>query len=417
MEKKYELLLKGGNVFPINRVMDIGIKDGKIVEVKEHLEESEAREVIDVAGQTVSPGFADSHMHIDKALTADEDDTTNLLDACIRSENITREMYEGWPREDVLEDIVERSSKVIEMCVANGTTAIKNHVLVTDAWGMLAVDAMDILKERYKDKITIKSIVPYYEAYDKEWREAARQHRIDVIGGYPNMTANQRDGHSKYTLEYRKTVDQIFSLAKEYNLPIDLHVDESDSTNIDLFEYVVKKTFEEHLEGRVTCSHVTGISAKKIDEEYVADVLAWAAKARVRVATMTSCNMYLMDIGRRGPTRVKQMLDVGIDVSIASDNIRDPFRPFGNGDLLEEALLTAEVHKLFTRTELGYAAKMITLYPAENMLLEDYGVLPGCNADLVVLDAPDMQEAILSQVDKTYVLKKGKVIAKSGKLV
>lgn len=417
MEKTYSLVLKGGNIFPINRNLDIGIKGRKIVAVAESIPTEEAEEVIDIFGQTVSAGFVDAHLHMDMALTADEDDVGEIFTACVRSEHCLADMYQGWQKDDILADIIERYEKLISMCVVNGTTAIKNNITISSSWDMLALEAAVKMKEKYSDLVTIKNIVPFFPDFEEEFREACEQGLVDFIGAYPNRQKPETGTFAKPVMSGKQLIDKIFEISKEYDIPMDFTVDESDSDNIDMFNYIVKKTYSEHLEGRVNCTHVTAMSAKGIDEEYVADSLAWTSKARVRVTTATGNDMYLMDIGRRGPTRVKQMLDTGVDVSIASENIRDAFRPFGNGDLLDEALLTAQVHKLFTRTELLNVARMITLLPAQNMLLEDYGVMPGCNADLVVLDAPDIQEAILSQVDKTYVLKNGKVIAKSGQLV
>lgn len=414
---KYDLLIKDGNVYPLNRILDMGIKDGKIVDLKQGLSPDEAETVIDAKNCTISPAFVDAHMHIDKALTADEDDTTDLLQACIRADHKTHESYMGWDRQAIVDDIVERSSEIIKMCIANGTTAIKTHVLITPDIGFAALDAMDILKEKYKDYITIKTVVPAYDDFLDEWKEYARKGSIDCVGGYPNMEYNEATGNLDYTLAFKKEVDKAFELAKKYDLPVDLHCDESDSDNLSCFLYMIDQTYANQMQGRVTCSHVTGLGSKDIDEAYAADAIARAAKTCVNITTMTSCNMYLMDIGRRGPTRVRQLLDCGINVSIASDNIRDPFRPFGNADLLEEGLLTAQLHKFGTKNGLNKIAQMITIFPAANLNLPDYGILPGCNADVVVLDAPDMNEAILSQVKKSYVIKLGKVVAKDGNLV
>lgn len=413
---KFDLLIKNGNIFPLDRVLDVGIRDGRITELRAGIAEEDAEQVIDAENKTVSPGFVDSHMHIDKAFTADEDDTTDLLSACTRSQKQTHESYAGWSGEDIIADIEERSSKVIEMCVLNGTTALKTHVLITPDIGMAAVEAMERLKKKYQDYITICTVVPAYDDFMGKWSEAANAGKIDFIGGYPNSAFNAETEAFEYTLAYKEEVDKAFRLAGEYNLPIDLHCDESDSTNIDCFLYVTKKTYEQGMQGLVTCGHVTGLSAKGMDEEHAADAIARAAKAHVNITTQTSCNMYLMDSSRRGPTRVRQLLDAGINVAVASDNIRDPFRPFGNGDMLEEGILTAQLHKFGTRAGLRKIAQMITYFPAENMLLQDYGILPGCNADLVVLDAPDMSEALLSQVEKSFVIKRGRIVAQNGKI-
>ena len=416
-EKMYSLVLKGGNVFPINRILDVGIKNGKIAEVATVIPAEEAEEVIDISGQTVLAGFVDAHLHMDMALTADEEDAEEIFTACVRADHCIADMYQGWNKDDMLADIMERYEKLIHMCVVNGTTAIKNHITVSDSWDMHALEAAVRMKEKYSDLVTIKNIVPFFPDFEEKFREACEQGHVDFIGGYPNHQKPENGTLVNPVMNGRQLVDKIFELSREYDIPMDFTVDESDSDNIEMFNYIVKKTYAEHMEGRVNCTHVTAMSAKGIDEDYVADSLAWAAKARVQVATATGNDMYLMDIGRRGPTRVRQMLDAGVDVSLVSENIRDTFRPFGNGDLLDEALLTAQVHKLFTRSELLYVARMITILPAQNMMLQDYGVTPGCHADLVVLEAPDIQEAILSQADKTYVLKNGRIIAKSGQLI
>ncbi len=409
---KYDILIKNGMVFPLDRVLDMGIRDGKVIALAEKIE-GEADAVIDAKGQMISPGFVDCHMHIDKSLTADEDDATDLLSACIRSQSKAHEYYAGWEKEDIVDDIVERSSAVIEKCIVNGTTAVKTNVLITPDIGFSALEAMDILKDKYKDYITIKTVVPLCDDNMEEWLSYMRAGSIDCIGGYPNLELD-KNGKPDYTLAFKSRVDQVFELAKEYDVPVDFHCDESDSDNLSCFLYIIEQTYKNKMQGRVACGHVTALASKDIDEAYAADAIAWAAKARVNIATMTSCDMYMMDIGRRGPTRVKQLLDCGVDVSIASDNIRDTYRPFGNGDLLEEALLTAQLHKFGTRRGLKKIAEMITFFPAANTLLENYGILPGCAADLVILNAPDIQEAVLSQVEKSYVIKSGKVVAKEG---
>jgi cytosine deaminase len=120
--------------------------------------------------------------------------------------------------------------------------------------------------------------------------------------------------------------------------------------------------------------------------------------------------MFLMGSGRRGPTRVKEFLDAGVNVAVASDNIRDPFRPFGNANLLEEALLTAQVHKLALPDQLKKVFDMITYNGAKNSLLDNYGTHTGAIADLVLLDAATEHEALVSQARKLLVIKHGKVI-------
>jgi cytosine deaminase len=187
-------------------------------------------------------------------------------------------------------------------------------------------------------------------------------------------------------------------------------VDESDAPDVSCFEYVLDKTIAAGMQGRVTCGHVTALSAPGMDEGRAARAIEKTAKAGVHITTLSSCNMYLMGGERRGPTRVREFLEAGVNVAAASDNVRDPFRPFGNASLLEEALLTAQIHKLALPDQLGKVFDMITYNGAKNSLLSGYGIGEGAAADLVLLDAATVPEAVLSQAGKLLVIKRGKVI-------
>lgn len=138
------------------------------------------------------------------------------------------------------------------------------------------------------------------------------------------------------------------------------------------------------------------------------------AKAQANVTSLASCNMYLMgrkaaNPVRRGPTRLKQLMAAGVNCCYASDNIRDAWRPYGNADMMQEAMVAAHCMQSAFPDELETVWKMGTYNAAKNALVEGYGVEEGCNADLVVLDAPSADLALIGQAKKLYVVKGGKV--------
>ena len=206
----------------------------------------------------------------------------------------------------------------------------------------------------------------------------------------------------------------------EYDLPLDLHVNEADAPDLRCFEYVINKTLETGLKGRVTCGHVTGMNA--VPDEQAAEDIAIAKEAGVNIITLPSCNMYLMGRDdkqpvRRGLTRVHEFLEAGVNISFASDNIRDHFRPFGNGDMLEEALFTAQCIQYGTVEQLRKVFAMGTINPAANCLLKDYGLKSGCNASFNLFREKTVNDAIISQHPRTHVFHNGKLIAKNGLLL
>ena len=312
------------------------------------------------------------------------------------------------------DDIYARSAKTLDNCMRHGTTAVKTNVSYFPQWKGLAFQAMLDLKEAYKDRIDLYNLICFTyqipdEIFEKEvvpeWETMAAEGKVDFIGGYPHKYPNSKE-----------IIDEIFERARKYNRPIDIHCDESDVPNLDCFSYVLDKIIETGMEGKVSFGHVTALSAKMLDEDTAQKLIKKAVRAKANITSLTSCNMFLMQSTRRGPTRVKELTDAGVNVAVASDDVREILRPFGNCDLLEEALLTAQVHKMGTKRELRQVFDMISYNPALNTLLQDYGVKEGCKADLVLLDAQTPEEAILKQSAKLYVFKHGKVVARSGKL-
>lgn len=402
----FDYLIKDVSLVSGETGFDVAVKDGKIAEIARGIAGS-ADEVIDAAGRLAAPAFVDSHTHLDKAMSAQNFDANGLGEAIGQS----RAFQDSVPIDKVRDNVKDRASIVLDWEAANGTCAIKSHVLLDEKWGMEALYALNELKEEYKDKIQVLNITPYDPAFDKEWREAASNGQIDFIAGYPGLLGGD---------DYAAETDFLFDLAMEYDLPLDLHVNEADAPDLRCFEYVINKTLETGLKGRVTCGHVTGMNA--VPDEQAAEDIAIAKEAGVNIITLPSCNMYLMGRDdkqpvRRGLTRVHEFLEAGVNISFASDNIRDHFRPFGNGDMLEEALFTAQCIQYGTVEQLRKVFAMGTINPAANCLLKDYGLKSGCNASFNLFREKTVNDAIISQHPRTHVFHNGKLIAKNGLLL
>lgn len=414
----FDLLISGANLYYGNGRLDIeqdiGIKDGKIVKVGKKLDE-QAAQVIEAKNMLVSPGFMDSHMHIDLSYTFDY---TMDVPSLIGGAKLFAPLFDHcwqWPYKKVFDDITDRSARTIEACTVNGTSGLKTNVTYLESWKTTALDSMVYLKKRYKNYCDVYNCVSFSNQMpdDYFWDEAvpiyekaAENGDVDFISGYPHKHPNGKE-----------VIDSIFELAARYHLPIDIHCDESDVPDLTCFAYVLEKTIETGMQGKVSLGHVTALSSKHMDESEAQRLIKRAAQADVNITSLTSCNMYLMNTNRRGPTRVRELLDAGVNVAVASDDIREVLRPYGNCDLLEEALLTAEVHKMGTTDLLRNAFDLVTYNGARNMLIEGYGLDPGCRADLVILDAPSPELAVLDQCKKPYVLKNGVVVARNGKMV
>lgn len=399
-----EVLIRNANVFDVGKGLDIAVRDGKIVQIGPDLPMTAPTE-LRADNKLVVPGFVESHTHLDKAFTAVDEDTPNLQEAY----GIFARYLAKIPPEGMVEDIKVRSRRVLDWELAAGASAVKSHVLVCPQWGMGSLQAINELKEEYRGRLDLYNITQWTPEYDREFRAAAKAGEIDFIAGYPLFTDDPMGN-----------IDQVFALAEEYGLPLDLHIDERDEPDISCFLSVIEHTRRYHMEGRVTCGHVTALCA--VEDEPAHRAICEAVEAGINIITLPSCNMFLMGRKdkqpiRRGVTRVDEFLKAGANVAVASDNVRDPYRPFGNGDLLEEALFAAQVLQYGTADQLDEVMRMITTRPARNTMIPDYGLAQGCRADLAILDAPTAKEAIISQSERLYVLKGGRIVVKDGRIL
>ncbi len=94
---------------------DIGIEGGRIAAIEPALA-AEGRE-IDVGGRLVSPGFVESHIHLDKS---------RILDRCRNDDGADRRAIEqvaGLKKDFTVEDVRARAAATLERCILQGTGA------------------------------------------------------------------------------------------------------------------------------------------------------------------------------------------------------------------------------------------------------------------------------------------------------
>ncbi len=412
----YDILLKNVNIYcgggELLENKHMAISNGKIVAISDNISTDMAIRCIDCTGKMVSPGFVDTHMHIDLSYTYDFSlDVPSLIGGAGKFRSMfAKNTCDS--DEVIYQEVVDRCARTIDNCLINGTTALKTNVTTFDFWKTLAIDAIIDLKERYKGLIDVYNIIDFHPQEPSEYffesiqpyqKEMAEKGLIDYVGGYPHKHPNGKE-----------VVDIIFDIAKEYSLPIDIHCDESDVPMLTCFEYVLDKIIATNMQGKVSFGHVTALSASMLDEKTAQRLIKKAVLAQANITSLTSCNMYLMNDSRRGPTRVRELQEAGVNVAVASDDIHEILRPYGNCDLLEEALLTAQVHKMGTTKLMRQAFDMITYNAAKNALISGYGTQVGCVADLVIIDAKSPEDAMINLSSRDFVIKNGKIVVEKG---
>lgn len=383
---------------------DLVIKDGRFLEIGEEVSQQGRRE-IDAAGNLLMPAFVESHVHLDSALTAGIP-RSNKSGTLLEGIRLWSEYKEGVSKEE----IKEKALKTIHWLVANGVLYIRAH---TDSSipSLLTIDALLELKEEVKGLVDLQVVafpqdgIFAYEGMDDLLLQAIER-GADVIGGMPQAELTREDGI--------RAIEFAFDLAEEYNLPIDMHVDETGDDHSRFLEVIAKYTIERGMAGRVTASHATAMH--NYDNDYAAKLIQNLRRAGVNIVTNPFSNALLQNRKdgyprRRGHTRIDELLQAGVNVSIGNDNIMDPFNPLGKGNLLEAAHLLVHTAHLSSESDMGRLLDMITYQGAKTLGIDaEYGIREGARANFLILDARNEMEALRLTADCLYVVREGKVI-------
>jgi cytosine deaminase len=402
-----DLVVRNAHVRGESYPVDIGVTGDRIEAVGPHLS-VRAGEEIDAAACLVAPGFVNLHLHADKSLLGEvmRPNLSGTLPEAIEITNDFKRAYDP-------EEVSRRAGRVLETGVQNGTTFFRLFADVGTIGGLRAAQGLLLAREQFRDLCRIQVVAFPQEGILRdpgaaELLEEAIKHGCDVVGGLPWYEYTDADA--------REHIDVCFALARRHDLDIHMLVDDTDDPNSRSLEYLAWKTMREGFQGRVTASHCGAMAA--YNDVYAAKVIDMVASAGITVSVNAHINLVCSarldrEPRRRGIARVKEMLARGVNVISSQDDVNDPYYPFGKPDQLEVALMMAHTAQLTLPHELEQVFDMITTNAARAARLGDYGIAPGRRADLVVVDAPSIHEALRTQPPRRYVFKDGQEVARA----
>jgi cytosine/creatinine deaminase len=401
------LLVRNARLRDRDQLVDIGVMDGRITAVAPTLPAS-AAQTIDAAGDLVVPGFVNLHLHADKALLG-EVMRPNLSGTLPEAIEITNEFKRKYDPSEV----AQRASRVIETGIKNGTTFFRLFADVGTIGSLRAAHGLLLAREKYKGCCDIQVVAFPQEGILRDpgcerLLEEALKQGCDVVGGLPWYEYTDQ--------EAREHIDICFELATRHDLDIHMLVDDTDDANSRSLEYLARKTMREEFHGRVTASHCGAMAG--YNDVYAAKVIDMVATANITISANTHINLVCSarmdrEPRRRGIACVKELLARGVNVVSSQDDVDDPYYPFGKPDQLEVALMMAHTAQLTLPHELEQVLDMVTSNAARAARLPDYGIAPGNKADLVVLCARSVREALRLQPPRRHVIKNGVEIART----
>jgi cytosine deaminase len=393
-----DLILRNARVAGNESVTtDIGIDKGRIAVIQPRL--AAEGETLDLGGRLVTPGFIETHIHLDKS---------RILGRCKAEKGDLEEAIGEVARQKKLftaEDVYQRAKITLEKAILNGTTHMRTQLEVDPGIGLRGLEGVRPLIDEYKWTIDLEICIFPQEGLlnnpgTDELMIQALKSGGSVVGAAPYTDSSP---HGQ--------IDRIFAIAREFDIDIDMHLDFAPTPDdLDLL-YVCELAERFKWGGRVAIGHVTKLSTAPPD--LLAKCAKRMADAGVALTVLPSTDLYLM--GRhmthgvmRGVTEAHKLLHHGVNCTLSTNNVLNPFTPFGDCSLVRMANIYANICQVGSAHDTRECFNMITTRSAKLMNLKEYGLEVGKPADLAVLDAESPEQAVAELAPVLWAFKRGK---------
>lgn len=286
-------------------------------------------------------GWVNCHAHFDKAFYITRE---TLAESMV-------DMEKKWQMSDHIKvndsqaDVEKRIERALDILIAQGA---KHSVSFIDAFGLVGakmIEAARAVQERYKDKIAFKTISHPIRGLTKDEHNLKTFEGVsastDIIGGLPSADRPDDEKH----------LEIIFSIAKNFNKPLHIHIDQENNPHERDTEKVIEFVKKFGYEGRVVLIHAISVSAQS--KEYREKIYKELANLGISVVVcpsaalgMRQLNQYMSGV-HNSIANVPEMLEAGITVGLGVDNVCDYYQPFVDGDMWVEMRMLMEACRFY----------------------------------------------------------------------
>ncbi len=385
---------------PDGSTVDIEVEGGRIAALSPPSPlRAPTADTTDLRGALVLPPLVDGHIHLDKTLLGlpwvPNQAAGNRVADRIEAERRVR------AARTVSE--FETGANLVRQIVATGTLHMRSHVDIDHQLGLRNLHEVLKIREHFRGLVTIEIVAFPQSGILKspgtaELLDEAIAQGADLVGGLdPRSIDDDQQGH----------LDTVFGIAARRGVGIDLHLHDPGQAGLAQILDIASRTEAGGLGGRVAISHAFALGSVPPDD---------AARA---ADTLARAGVSIMSHGPGGASipPLKLLKEHGVEIFSGSDNIRDAWSPFGNGDMLERAMMVGYRANFRHDEDLALAFEMVTAAPARILGLADYGLAAGGPADFVAVDASSVAEAVATRRPRRLVVKAGRVVAANGTLV
>src|SRR5215216_6791811 len=399
MAGHFDILIKHAQLRSQSQLIDIGIENGKITALSADLAD-DAEITIDAQGNLVTESFVNPHLHLCKVYTRqmmDEETLTGYHAEGMGKAMTTMELAarikekydEAW--------IIKNVRKAVAQAAIYGNTHIRAFGDVDSKARLEGVKALIRAREEFKGIVEIQVCAFAQDGWvrepsvDKLMRQAMEL-GADVVGGIPWIEYTEAD--------VQQHVREIFDLAQEFNKDVSMLVDDAGDPGLRSLEVMAVEVIRRGWQGRALAHHARAMAL--YPQPYFQKVAALLKQAKMAVVSDP----------HTGPlhARVQELLTEGVTVCLGQDDISDAYYPFGRNNMLEVAFLAAHLLWMTTNRELESLYDMVTLSAAQATNVRDHQLKVGASANLVVLNAPNILEAMREHAAPQFVINNGTVV-------
>ncbi len=379
---------------------DITVEQGQITSIEPAGSETASVSIVEIAGDMLVPGFVEGHIHLDTSFYGDtwmpHRPCTNGFDVHERVVFQAENMAAAAPMD-------KRARDQLDLCISNGTLHMRSHVMVDSSVGLKSLETILAVREDYKDIIDIQLVAFPQSGILKspgtpELLDEAIKLGADLVGGL-DPASFDRDVNAH--------LDVVFGIAEKHGVDVDIHLHDAGSMGAFTIEEICARTVALGMQNHVAISHAYGLGDLLPDT--ARKIAATIAKSGVSIMTNAPGNHTFPPISL--------LRREGVTVFSGSDNIRDSWWPYGDGDMLRRAEIIGYRSGFYTDEDLQAAFDIVTSEGAKALQLHDYGIQVGAKADFVTFSATCIPEAVVSFPKNRKVFKGGKMVAEGNKKI
>ena len=336
------------------------------------------------------PAFANLHAHADRSFTVTSFRPRSFADALAASAK-ARAAFTS-------EDIQRRATMFLERSLAHGVTRVRTHTDVDPVVGMKSMEAVVAAKSTMANRVDVDVIAFSTSRNDLPQPDAVSRLK-DAIDRKPDFLGLSINSAA----DPKRALDALLDLAEESDLPVDLHIDEHLWPDQMVAPMAVDMVTTRGLGSRVTFSHLCALAV--LDPASAGKLIDCIAKGGITVIALPETNLFLQDRDdrtprRRGITLARELTAASVKVRFGTDNVRDWFFPFGDGDMLDTALFATVAAGVDNDADLiaGLCDGRAALSQGEP-------------ADLVLVPASSIEDALARRPTGRIVFKGGRQVA------